>query len=164
MANYLIKYYDDTEELIRTNSTNENDFINTFNDKIISTTNSYRTKPMVRAATNNENELPFDININNNFQRYYYNDYNDDNDDTGFFIPHNIKYSPTVELVQSTVTPIVQSTVTPIVQSTVAPIVQSTVSPIVQSTVAPVSKPSEKFEDYFKDLRYGFKDYFGFNN
>ena len=146
MANYLIKYYDDTEELIRTNSTNENDFINTFNDKIISTTNSYRTKPMVRAATNNENELPFDININNNFQRYYYNDYNDDNDDTGFFIPHNIKYSPTVELVQSTVAPV------------------STVAPIVQSTDSPVSKPSEKFEDYFKDLRYGFKDYFGFNN
>lgn len=146
MANYLIKYYDDTEELIRTNSTNENDFINTFNDKIISTTNSYRTKPMVRAATNNENELPFDININNNFQRYYYNDYNDDNDDTGFFIPHNIKYSPTVELVKSTVAPV------------------STDSPIVQSTVAPVSKPSEKFADYFKDLRYGFKDYFGFNN
>ena len=154
MANYLIKYYDDTEELIRTNSTNENDFINTFNDKIISTTNSYRTKPMVRAATNNENELPFDININNNFQRYYYNDYNDDNDDTGFFIPHNIKYSPTVELVQSTVAPV----------STVAPIVQSTVAPIVQSTDSPVSKPSEKFADYFKDLRYGFKDYFGFNN
>ena len=153
MANYLIKYYDDTEELIRTNSTNENDFINTFNDKIISTTNSYRTKPMVRAATNNENELPFDININNNFQRYYYNDYNDDNDDTGFFIPHNIKYSPTVAPI---------STVAPV--STVSPIVQSTVSPIVQSTVAPVSKPSEKFEDYFKDLRYGFKDYFGFNN
>ena len=146
MANYLIKYYDDTEELIRTNSTNENDFINTFNDKIISTTNSYRTKPMVRAATNNENELPFDININNNFQRYYYNDYNDDNDDTGFFIPHNIKYSPTVELVKSTVAPV------------------STDSPIVQSTVAPVSKPSEKFADYFNDLRYGFKDYFGFNN
>ena len=146
MANYLIKYYDDTEELIRTNSTNENDFINTFNDKIISTTNSYRTKPMVRVATNNENELPFDININNNFQRYYYNDYNDDNDDTGFFIPHNIKYSPTVELVQSTVAPV------------------STDSPIVQSTDSPVSKPSEKFEDYFKDLRYGFKDYFGFNN
>ena len=153
MANYLIKYYDDTEELIKTNSTNENDFINTFNDKIISTTNSYRTKPMVRAATNNENELPFDININNNFQRYYYNDYNDDNDDTGFFIPHNIKYSPTVAPI---------STVAPV--STVSPIVQSTVSPIVQSTVAPVSKPSEKFEDYFKDLRYGFKDYFGFNN
>ena len=146
MANYLIKYYDDTEELIRTNSTNENDFINTFNDKIISTTNSYRTKPMVRAATNNENELPFDININNNFQRYYYNDYNDDNDDTGFFIPHNIKYSPTVELVQSTVAPV------------------STVAPIVQSTDSPVSKPSEKFAEYFKDLRYGFKDYFGFNN
>ena len=145
MANYLIKYYDDTEELIKTNSTNENDFINTFNDKIISTTNSYRTKPMVRAATNNENELPFDININNNFQRYYYNDYNDDNDDTGFFIPHNIKYSPTVAPI-----------------STVAPV--STVAPIVKSTVAPVSKPSEKFEDYFKDLRYGFKDYFGFNN
>ena len=145
MANYLIKYYDDTEELIRTNSTNENDFINTFNDKIISTTNSYRTKPMVRAATNNENELPFDININNNFQRYYYNDYNDDNDDTGFFIPHNIKYSPTVAPI-----------------STVAPV--STVAPIVQSTVAPVSKPSEKFADYFNDLRYGFKDYFGFNN
>ena len=73
MTDYLIKSFDFTEELIiKNNYANENELITNYNNFIINANNnSYRNKPMIRSATYSDSDLPYDININNNFQSYY---------------------------------------------------------------------------------------------
>ena len=157
MTYYLNKSFDITEQLIKDNPTNENEIINNYINYIISAANnnSYRNNPMVRSATYNDNELPFDINIHNNFQRYY--DTNNDDDD-GYYISNKMDYNTRRRQNQPpTTTP--PPTAAPIPPPTAAPVV------LTAATSADSTTPTktEGFNDYFNDLRYGFKDYFSFN-
>ena len=174
MTYYLNKSFDITEQLIKDNPQNENEIINNFNNYIISTNNSYKNNPMVRSATYNDNELPLDINIHNNFQRYN-NKNNDDMNDDGYFMSNKMNYNitapaPPAQPPAQPPAPAVQTPAqaAPAVQTPAqaAPAVQTPAqaAPAVQTPAqaAPVATP-EKFKDYFKDLRYGFKDYFSFN-
>ena len=161
MTHYLNKSFDITEQLIKDNPENENEIINNYTNYIISSTNnnSYKNNPMVRSATYNDNDLPFDINIHNNFQRY--NDTNnddDDDDDDGYYISNKMNYNTK----KQTTAPV--QTVSPTAPAqTVSPTAPAqTVSPTAPVQVAEPTK-TEAFKDYFKDLRYGFKDYFSFN-
>jgi hypothetical protein len=157
MTYYLNKSFDITEQLIKDNPANENEIINNYINYIISAdnNNSYRNNPMVRSATYNDNELPFDINIHNNFQRYY--DTNNDDDD-GYYISNKMDYNTRRRQNQPpTTTP--PPTAAPIPPPTAAPVV------LTAATSADSTTPTktEGFNDYFNDLRYGFKDYFSFN-
>ena len=72
MNNNLIKSFDTTEAIIQNNRSNENEIITKYNNYILnSRENQYqRNNPMVRRSTYTDSELPIDINIHNNFQRY----------------------------------------------------------------------------------------------
>jgi hypothetical protein len=70
--NNLKKSFYVTEDIIQKNPGNENEIISEYNKYIIkSRENQYSGyRPYVRAATYSDSELPIDINIHNNFQRY----------------------------------------------------------------------------------------------
>lgn len=73
-ANLILnKTYDITEELIKKQPTEEDNIINDYINFIIKYNST--NNPLVRSATYSDNDkLPFNITINNNFQKY-----NDDN-------------------------------------------------------------------------------------
>ena len=76
-------------------------------------------------------------------------------------------------IVPATVAPVVPATAAPVAPATAAPVATATVAPVVPATVAPVAPATaaptnnasiQTFQNYFKDLRGGFKDYYAFNN
>jgi hypothetical protein len=213
--NNLKKSFYVTEDIIQKNPGNENEIISEYTKYIInSRENQYSGyKPFVRSATYSDSELPIDINIHNNFQRYNntpeittIDNNNNPNYDNYNMIPEYkyqpnnyypinnsdspilFSYNPATPVVPAPATPVapvpvpdVPSTAAPVpdVPSTAAPVpvpdVPSTAAPVpvpdIPSTVAPVPDvPStvapvvQTFQDYFKDLREGFKDYYAFNN
>jgi hypothetical protein len=212
--NNLKKSFYVTEDIIQKNPGNENEIISEYNKYIIkSRENQYSGyKPFVRSATYSDSELPIDINIHNNFQRYNNTpeittiDNNNPNYDNYNMIPEYkyqpnnyypindsdapslFSYNPDTPVVPTPDTPDVPAPVPvyiPDVPSTAAPVpvpdVPSTAAPVpvpdVPSTAAPVPVPDvpstaspvtdarvQTFQNYFKDLREGFKDYYAFNN
>ncbi len=99
MTDYLIKSFDITEELIKNNNAKENEIIANYNNFIISTNNSYTNKQMVRSATYTDSDIPYDININNNFQHY------NDTNDSGYFMPNKINNYPIISTPIGTTAP-----------------------------------------------------------
>ena len=172
MTYYLNKSFDITEQLIKDNPQNENEIINNFNNYIISTNNSYKNNPMVRSATYNDNELPLDINIHNNFQRYN-NKNNDDMNDDGYFMSNKMNYNITAPAqAPAPAAPVPAPLPAPAPAAPATAQAPAPAAPVpAQAPAAPAPAPAqaapapapEKFKDYFKDLRYGFKDYFSFN-
>jgi hypothetical protein len=146
MTDILIKNFDITEDLIKQNPTDENKIINEYNNFIIKTkaNNPSFNKSMVRSATFNDN--PIDITIHNNFQRY-----NKNYDDMNYDFNPNANVNDNVN--------------TPVNDNVNDNVNTPTNTPINVNANSNVNPPTatESFTDYFKDLRYGFKDYYPFN-
>ena len=228
MNNNLIKSFDTTEAIIQNNRSNENEIITKYNNYILnSRENQYqRNNPMVRRSTYTDSELPIDINIHNNFQRYnntqpetdknYPNiDYQPYDNNPYNYNPYDNYYEPPIDRPISFIfdkpqKPLVLppaltsappeppiSTVAPAPAPTSASPAPTSASPA-PTSASPAPTPTsaspgtgasgtsaspgtgasgtgtsgtsaetstiQKFQDYFKDLRGGFKDYYPFNN
>jgi len=82
MSDIMIAKFDETEELIKKSPpSEENTLINNYIKFIIqnnntNTNNNNNSKSMVRSSTFKDDNVPFDITIHNNFQRYNNDDLN----------------------------------------------------------------------------------------
>jgi len=131
MSEILIKRFDETSNLIIASPDKEKTIINEYINLIIETNNTY--KPMVRSSTFKDDNIPFDITIHNNFQRYN-NDFKSIQDQQE--------------------TPAPPAPAPPASASAPAP---------PASAPAPAPATPETFNNYFRSFNEGFKDYYAFN-
>ena len=194
MTDYLIKSFDFTEELIKKNNyANENELINNYNNFIINANNnSYRNKPMIRSATYSDSDLPYDININNNFQSYY------NTNDPNIITPKAATAATSPGTGWVARTKVADAGAKAADAGTGAAAAGTGTAAAAAGTAgagtgaaagtgtgaaagagtagagtgaaagagtgAAAGATKESFKDYFKDLREGFKDYYAFNN
>jgi len=145
MSELLIAKFDETEELIKKSSPGEeNTLINNYIKFIILNNNNNNSKSMVRSSTFKDDNVPFDIKIHNNFQRYNNNDDLNSMQDQQY---QQFQYQQQQQQQQETI-PI---SITP-----------SIITPPIQET-APAPAAPETFNNYFGSFNEGFKDYYAFN-
>ena len=136
MSEILIAKFDETEELIKKSPPGEeNTLINNYIKFIIeyNNNNNNNSKSMVRSSTFKDDNVPFDITIHNNFQRY-------NNDDL-----NSMHY-------QQETFPMPMPFPIPM------PMPMQMDETIPVSTATP-----ETFNNYFGSFNEGFKDYYAFN-
>ena len=140
MSEILIKRFDETSNLIIASPDKENTIINEYINLIIETNNTY--KPMVRSSTFKDDNIPFDITIHNNFQRYN-NDFKSIQDQQ--------------ETPASAPAPAASA-------SAPAPAPAASASASAPAPPAPQAPATpETFNNYFRSFNEGFKDYYAFN-
>jgi hypothetical protein len=151
MSELLIAKFDETEELIKNSPPGEeNTLINNYIKFIIlnnnnnnNNDNNNNSKSMVRSSTFKDDNVPFDIKIHNNFQRY--NNYDDLNS------MQDQQYQQYYQQQQQQQQETIPISITPSIITT----------PIQETAPAPAAP--ETFNNYFGSFNEGFKDYYAFN-
>jgi hypothetical protein len=150
MSELLIAKFDETEELIKNSPPGEeNTLINNYIKFIIlnnnnnNNNNDNNSKSMVRSSTFKDDNVPFDIKIHNNFQRY--NNYDDLNSMQDQQYQQYQQQQQQQETIPISITPSIITT------------------PIQETAPAPAPAAPETFNNYFGSFNEGFKDYYAFN-
>jgi hypothetical protein len=151
----MIAKFDETEELIKKSPPGEeNTLINNYIKFIIQNNNNNNntnnnSKSMVRSSTYKDDNVPFDIKIHNNFQRY--NNYDDLNSmqDQQY---QQFQYQQQQETIPISITPSIITTP-----------IQEPIQQAQTTETAPAPAAPETFNNYFKSFNEGFKDYYAFN-